>query len=158
MRISTDVLRIHGLLEKRVYKAYFDLGGVLTIGEGHTTNVREGQVATDAEIDAWNRQDFMLCEAAIKRLVTRNLTQGQWDALCLFINNVGVHAFETSTLLRKLNEGNAVAASRELRRWNHVGSAEVRGLTKRRLIEVLIWYGRASMIDAVLIALLEQYV
>jgi len=158
LRISADCLRIHGLLERRYYKAYFDIGGTLTIGEGHTTNVHEGQTATDEEIDQWNRQDFMLVDAAIGRLVTVSLTQPVIDALALFINNVGVHAFERSTLLRKLNAGDPQGAQVELARWDHVGQTEIRGLAKRRLVEACVWQGMASKIDWHFIDLLLDYI
>ena len=46
------------------------------------------------------------------------LNQNQFDALVDFVFNVGVRAFETSTLLRRLNEGNYQGAADQFLVWN----------------------------------------
>lgn len=99
----------------------------------------------------------MLVEASLKSVLTRDVTQAQWDALALFVNNIGVHAFARSTLLRKLNGGDAIGARLELRKWVHVDGSPSTGLLKRRLAESVIWSGGADIIDAPFLNVLLQY-
>jgi lysozyme len=49
-----------------------------------------------------------------------------------FTYNVGVGAFEKSTLLRKLNGGDRVAACNELPRWVYARGVKLPGLVNRR--------------------------
>lgn len=155
MRFSKAVPRLLELLEDRKYFAYQDGGGVWTCGIGHTRGVGPDTKADDAKIDEWLRQDLMVCDAAIKKLVTRNLTQGQMDALGLFVFNVGVAAFARSTLLKRLNAGALDAARDELNRWVHDEGERVRGLDIRRCIEAFVWNGLASKIDAKFLHVLQ---
>lgn len=119
--------------------AYRDTKGVLTIGYGHTSHVYEGQTCTQAEADAWLAQDVGIAEAAVNRLVTVKLTQGEFDALVDFTFNVGVGAFSNSTLHHLLNEGNYKAAANEFEKWDYCGGVVVAGLLRRRLAEKAVF-------------------
>ncbi len=46
--------------------------------------------------------------------VLPNLTQNQFDALCSLIFNIGLRAFEKSTLLKRLRAGDTVRAAERL--------------------------------------------
>lgn len=60
-----------------------------------------------------------------------------------FTFNVGEHAFETSTLLKRLNAGDFAGVPEELARWNKVtinGRKVVsNGLTRRRAREAKLF-------------------
>lgn len=158
MRFSKDCLRISGLLEGTRHKAYQDGNGVWTIGRGHTLNVKPGMTATDAQIDAWERQDFMRADAAIKHLVARDLTQAQIDALGLFVMNKGVTAFERSTLLVRINAGQLDDVPHQLSRWHFDNGKDVDGLRVRAAVEQYVWLGLAPKINEQFIAVLRGMV
>jgi lysozyme len=116
--------------------AYQDGNGIWTIGYGHTgPGVVEGLACTLAEAQAWLDQDLATADAAIARLVKMALTQNQWDALVSLVYNIGAGNFAKSTVLRELNQGNAVGASAAIAMWNKVAGQVSRGLATRRAAE-----------------------
>jgi lysozyme len=121
--------------------AYQDSGGNWTIGCGHTGGVHEGQTITRAQADELFRRDIAPCEDAVNSAVKVTLLQPEFDALCSFAFNVGVGAFHSSTLLKKLNEGSYSAVPGELRRWNKSNGQVNRGLVNRRESEIAQWNG-----------------
>jgi GH24 family phage-related lysozyme (muramidase) len=52
-----------------------------------------------------------------------------------FCYNLGTPAFKKSTLLKCLNAGDIVGASKQFLAWNKAGGKTVAGLTKRRAAE-----------------------
>lgn len=119
MKISQQGLDLLVAREGKRNKAYLDSVGVWTIGVGHTgPEVHEGLVWTDAEIEAALRADIARFEDAINDSVTVGLEQYQFDALVSFSFNVGVGAFKTSTLLRKINLQQFEAAALQFDRWH----------------------------------------
>lgn len=158
MRFSKNVPRILEILEARKNFAYQDSGGVWTVGIGHTRGVGPNTQADDRQIDVWLREDLMVVDAALKALVTIDLPQRVLDALGIFVFNIGVPAFQQSTLLRKLNGGDEHGARKELPRWCHVHGAENNGLKKRRCVEGLIWLGLGDRIDDIVVYTIEAAV
>ena len=129
-------------------KPYLCPAGKWTIGYGSTfyadgTPVRDGdQPVTETQAIELLRNTLGQYEDAVSRAVIVPLTQGQFDALVDFSYNVGCANFRTSTLLRKLNEGNYVAASLQFERWVHGGGKVLPGLVKRRAAERDLFLGR----------------
>ena len=129
--------------------AYKCPAGIRTIGYGHTLNVRAGQVITKAQAEEFLHADLSKCDAAISRLVTVSLKQCERDALASFIFNVGVNAFQSSTMLRKINADDMQGAANEFLRWNKATDPNTRklivlnGLTKRREAEKQLFEGKA---------------
>lgn len=116
--------------------AYLDTGGVWTIGVGHTgPEVVKGLSCTMEQAMAWLAEDVREAEDAINKAVKVSLTQNQFDALVSFVFNVGVGAFLSSTLLKKLNAGDYEGAAGQFPRWNKDNGKEIAGLTKRRHLE-----------------------
>jgi lysozyme len=123
-------------LEGTRYVAYYDGGGVLTNGVGHTgKDVFEGQRVKEDQVKAWLQEDVIEAEDAVNSLVKVELTQNQFDALVSFVFNIGSEAFSESTLLKRLNEGNYEGAAKQFPRWNKDNGKTISGLTKRRLLE-----------------------
>lgn len=106
-----------------------------TIGWGHTRGVKQGDTCTEEQAEIWLAEDLMPVELCIENSVSGPLTQGQHDALCSFVFNLGCVALRNSTLLRKLNAGDDVGAAEEFKRWDHSKGKVLAGLTKRRLAE-----------------------
>jgi lysozyme len=120
-------------------RAYLDSAGIPTIGFGHTSGVEMGQQITQETADQYLREDLKVAQDAIANTVRVPLTQGQYDALCSLIFNIGAGAFQNSTLRRKLNEGDYSGAADEFLRWDKAtvnGALTVLpGLQKRRMAE-----------------------
>lgn len=128
--------------------AYQDSAGVWTIGYGHTGGVRPGDRITQAEAEAYLRQDTGWAQQAVRDLVRVPLSQGQFDALTSFTFNLGRGALEGSTLLRKLNAGDYAGAQAEFGRWVHAGGEVLQGLVRRRAAEGDLFGGSAPAADA----------
>lgn len=60
------------------------------------------------------------------------LNQNQFDALVSFAFNVGLGAFETSTLFRKLKARDIAGAAEEFGRWIYSEGKKLAGLVTRR--------------------------
>jgi lysozyme len=106
-----------------------------TIGWGSTRGVTQGMVITEDEAEERLKADLQPVELCIENSVSVPLTQGQHDALCSFVFNLGCVALRNSTLLRKLNAGDDVGAAEEFKRWDHSKGKVLAGLTKRRQAE-----------------------
>lgn len=125
-------------------KAYRDKKGVLTIGYGRTSNVKEGDTTTREAEDAWLAQDAARRAQEVLDTVKVPLTQGQLDALVSLQYNIGQGQFSGSTLVKKLNKGDYKGAANEFAKWNKIvhddGRVEaLEGLTKRRARELAMF-------------------
>lgn len=74
-------------------------------------------------------------EQAVSAAVKAKMTQGQFDALVSFAYNAGPENMKTSTLVRKLNDGDPKGAAAEFDRWVFGGGVRLKGLTIRREAE-----------------------
>lgn len=121
-----------------VLQAYPDPGSggePWTIGIGHTGGVRPGDTCSEAQAMAWLRADVVDAENGVSRTVRVPLGQHQFDALVSFTFNLGAGALASSTLLRRLNDGDTAGASAQFPRWVKAGSRTLPGLVKRRARE-----------------------
>lgn len=121
--------------EGRSLVAYLDPVGIPTLCEGITRGVSLGDVATPAECDQLLEQELSIALAAVDRQVNVPLPETRRAALGSFVYNVGETQFARSTLLRKLNAGDALGACAELSRWVYAGGQRLAGLVKRRAAE-----------------------
>ena len=115
--------------------AYQDSVGVWTIGYGHTKGVYNGMTITQEEAEQMLLTELEEYEGYIENMVTVPLTQNQFDALVVWIYNLGPTNIKNSTLLKELNAGNYNAAGQEITRWNKAGGKVLAGLVKRREAE-----------------------
>ena len=114
-------------------KAYLCPAGVPTVGYGHTEYVTLGDTVTEEEACELLRQDVQEAADAVDDLVDVELTQGQYDALCSFIYNLGRTAFTNSTLLKMINMGkSAKEIGPQFDRWIKANNVVVPGLVRRR--------------------------
>ena len=115
--------------------AYQDSVGVWTIGYGHTKGVYDGMTITQDQAEQMLLSELEEYEGYIENMVTVPLTQNQFDALVVWVYNLGPTNFKNSTLLKELNAGNYNAAGQEITRWNKAGGKVLAGLVKRREAE-----------------------
>lgn len=113
-------------------QAYLDAAGVLTIGYGHTKDVRPGDQITQLIADLYLRRDIAQAEQQVRQLGL-TLTQGQQDALTSFVLNLGIGRLKRSTLLKLIRAGAPEEdIKRQFRQWVYAGGRKLPGLVKRR--------------------------
>jgi len=135
-RISEPGLELIKRHEGLRLDAYLDPVGIKTIGYGHTgPDVLMPMSITEETAEIMLENDLAECYGCIDNYVDVDLTQGQFDALCSFIFNLGCGAFRNSTLLRLLNRGDYDGARKQFPRWCHAGGKKLAGLVKRRAEE-----------------------
>lgn len=123
-------------LEGVRYEPYRDVAGVLTVCYGHTgADIVIGRRYTSGECKAMLDKDLVPFARSVERSVKIPASEYQKASLISFSYNVGVKAFESSTLLRKLNAGDSKGACDEMRRWNKAGGKVWKGLINRREVE-----------------------
>lgn len=110
-------------------KAYKDgvVGGIqmYSIGYGHQIvpgdGLNKNSVITAEHAGRLFDADVASREKAVRLNVTAPLSQAQFDALVSLAYNIGIGAFKTSTLLKRLNEGNYTEALARFHEWNKSG-------------------------------------
>lgn len=134
MNLSPLGLAVLEFFEDYRDSAYQDQHGVWTCGYGHTgPDVTQGTTCTLEQADVWLRQDIADAERTVNSL--GELGQHQFDALVMFVYNVGSHAFLGSTLHTLIDAGDDTSAAQEFLKWNHVNGVPNVGLTRRRHVE-----------------------
>lgn len=119
-------------------KAYPDPpgSGKYSIGWGHQIqpgeSYRPDSVIGRDEGDQLLRVDVGSAYACVTQHVEVDLTPQQTAALISFCYNVGCGAFQDSTMVRLLNQGDFEGAAAQFPSWNHSGGAISQTLTDRR--------------------------
>ena len=117
-------------------KAYICPAGVLTIGYGTTgSRVKPGLKIDKPTAVQWLKEDVDKFEKAVEDLVEIELNSNEFSALVSFTYNCGEGALASSTLLRKLNQGDKTGAAKEFDRWVKGGGRSLPGLVRRRNAE-----------------------
>lgn len=132
MKISQEAIDQIRKLESYRSHAYLDPVGIPTIGYGHISGVKMGQVCTELQAEEFLKQDMIPGEKAIERLVRVPITQGQLDACQDFCFNLGTGSFARSSLLRLMNEKKFIDAADDFGQWVHAGGKVLPGLIIRR--------------------------
>ena len=138
-RISPELLDAVKTFEGLRLASYKCPGKVWTIGYGHTRGVHPGQTITEAQAESLLKAD-LISVVSFTNLSGIAKTQGQFDALCSFIFNVGKGNFLKSTLRTKiLQQAPAKEIQAEFRRWVYAKKVKQPGLVKRRNWEARRW-------------------
>ena len=139
MQFSTTGLELLKKLEGFRAKPYADSGGKMTVGYGHLIvpgdGVALGDIIDPVKATELLTKDVQRTVDGVNDNVTSTITQNQFDALVIFVYNVGVTAFKNSTLLKMLKAGDIKGASEQLLRWDKVNGVSVSGLHNRRVAE-----------------------
>lgn len=146
MRASDALITYLKRREAFAEKPYRDSAGRLTVGYGHVLTAGERAMRTlvmvdMAHADALLRQDVStraLWLAAVNSNLAQPLNQQQFDACLSLAFNIGLTAFENSTLLKMLRAGNFAGAANQFERWIYATDPKtgkkiaLRGLVSRR--------------------------
>lgn len=107
-------------------------GDVPTIGFGSTEGVKLGDTITPEKAIERAYRDIRNTESAIHKCVHVPLSTSEYDAFTSLAYNIGTSAFCSSTLVKKLNDGDYEGACAEIKRWVYVKGEVVPGLVNRR--------------------------
>ncbi len=144
MRLLLEFEGKHKKLPDGRYKAYRCPANVATIYAGLTHGVKDGMIVTEEQGQKMLAKELAKYEDAVERLVTRELNQNQYDACVLLTFNIGIGAFQKSTLLKEINRGNFHLVPGQFMRWVNGGGKKLPGLVRRRAAEAALWSEPAS--------------
>ena len=128
------------VLPSGMVEAYIDPVGVWTIGCGITgPDVKKGTRWTRAQCDERLMEEIHKAFAGVVR-ASKVLAVDQVRAAAVtdFAFNLGVGAYQGSTLRRKVNERDWEEAGRQARRWVKAGGRTLPGLVLRREVEAVM--------------------
>jgi lysozyme len=116
---------------------YICPAGYWTIGYGHLCDPKHPPITED-EADIYLARDLQTALAATLRYcpVLATEPERRLAAIVDFTFNLGAGRLQTSTLRRRVNQRDWIAAGQELRRWVYGGGRVLSGLVKRREAEV----------------------
>ena len=140
MKASVDAYELIKQFEGLRLEAYLCPAGIWTIGYGHTSGVSPNSFITIQEADEYLHRDVAAIEMQLNKL-NLSLRQCQWDAIVSFVFNVGIGNFKASTLLAKIRinqDDNSIID--EFLRWVYANGKVMRGLQKRRLTEMKLYF------------------
>lgn len=135
--MNSDVSALIRRLESLRLTAYRCPAGIWTIGYGHTQGVVPGMTITADRAEELLRQDLAPIDAAIPRTLAPNRRQ----ALASFIFNVGMGAWQRSSLRRLIADNPDNPSIRgQFMRWVYAGKRKLPGLENRRRIEADLYF------------------
>ena len=133
---------------------YLDAAGIWTIGYGHVIRPHEKKSLThltEAQATDLLKQDADPTELYLRAISPNfkiQLNQHQFDGLVTLAFNIGLRAFETSTLLRLLRTGDFEGAAAQFDAWVKITKIDkggvrrkvrIRGLVNRRRMDRAIF-------------------
>lgn len=114
---------------------------VWTIGYGHTLNVKPNQKITQQQAEQFLKQDLVKFENCINNIHIKKLNQNKFDALVSFTFNVGIGAFQSSTLRKKVvNDSDDKNILLEFYKWIYANGKQLAGLKQRRKAEADLYF------------------
>lgn len=122
---------------------YLDSAVLPTIGYGHLILPNEKHLfqhgVNKDEATSILKQDLLLAQSAVTRLITTPLNNNQFDALASFTFNLGAGALQRSTLRIKVNRGEHEDVPAEFIRFVWAGGKKIPGLLRRRKAEAELY-------------------
>ena len=116
-----------------------------TIGYGHLCDPKHPPI-TEVEAASYLTQDLKVALAATLRYcpVLATEPENRLAAIVDFTFNLGAGRLQTSTLRRRVNQRDWLAAATELRRWVYGGGKVLPGLVMRREAEIELLVDRST--------------
>lgn len=135
--ISVAAAKLTAPYEGCVLTPYQDPRGIWTYGYGSTVDLYGNPVAattpplTQEQALELLQNEMTNAAQTVENYVDVELNVNQAAALTDFVFNCGAYAFEQSTLLLMLNNGDYVDAANQFARWDHAGNVQLAGLERR---------------------------
>ena len=125
---------------------YTCVAGKRTIGYGHVLKPSENYVCglSEKKAEELLMLDLSAVEEVVDAAVGEALEEYQRDALVSFAFNVGVYAFQHSTLLKELKAGNYEKVPGQFLRWVYVNGKPCSGLLRRRQAEAAMFLNKTG--------------
>lgn len=139
MNVSQEGIDLVKQFEGCKLTAYQDVGGIWTIGFGHTGGVQPGDTCTQEQADQWLLSNLQTAANCVLNNLTCALRQNELDALACFTYNVGCKNFINSTMRLYLDRNQITQAAMEFQKWDHVNGQVVVGLFRRRMAEKMLF-------------------
>ena len=126
-------------------RTYLCPAGKLTIGFGHTENVKAGDTVTYTEAYKMLVEDVRRYVDGMSRWVNVPVTEGQFIALTSLAFNVGTDyvVHKCPKLMRALNTGNTEECARQFLDITKCNGKVLPGLVRRRQAEAKLFLGEA---------------
>ena len=137
MRASPNLIDYLKRREEFSPVPYLDAAGIWTIGYGHVIRPHEKKTLytlTEAQASDLLDRDCDPVELYIRAISPTfkiQLNQHQFDGLVTLAFNIGLRAFEESTLLKRVREGDFEAAAAEFDRWVYVTKVAKGGIRRK---------------------------
>lgn len=149
-----DLIKHFESLSLKAYPDPKSGGDPWTCGWGETEGVTRDTFWTLDECERRFEDSIAKREAMVRKYVTHETTQGEFDAFVSIFYNVGeggphkdgigrLKDGRPSTLLRKFNEGDIGGCETEWMKWVSKGSNVENGLKNRRTAELKLFRGEA---------------
>ena len=122
-------------------ESYLCPAGMWTIGYGTTDGVKQGMKISQEHAEELLIKDCQMFYSGVIKHSGGICNEKQVGALVSFVYNVGVKAFEESTLLKVIKKKpNDAQIKNELMRWVFVNGKVMRGLERRRKAEAELYF------------------
>lgn len=156
MIVSKNAYDLIKTFEGLKLEAYVCAAGKISIGWGHTKNVRMGDCINEAQAVTFLREDIANFESQLLKALNADaieIKQCEFDALICFAFNLGSTNLVNSTLWHKLKAGDTAGASKQFTSWvyakrtvkldgkSYTINEPLRGLCARRLSEQSLFDG-----------------
>lgn len=139
---AIDIVKEFEGLELKAYPDPATGAEPYTAGWGHTgPDVKLGMKVSLTKANEWLRDDLETASRKLGRVVKPEiidmLTDGQYAALLSFVFNLG--ARPTWTIWKVLNSRQFDAVPAQIMRFNKAAGRVMKGLTRRRAAECVLW-------------------
>lgn len=140
MNVSTPGIILIKQFEGLRLQAYPDPGtggAPWTVGYGHTgPDVYRGLRITEREAEDLLKKDLARFERGVDRLTEGSFTtQAQFNAMVSLAYNIGLGAFQRSSVLRYHRQGQKIRAGASFLLWVKAAGRKLPGLVRRRAAE-----------------------
>lgn len=157
MITSEDGIKLIKHFEGTHYNVYLCPALLYTVGVGHLLAPEQAKLPlnkrkewildpklnrtyTEEEVNDLLKKDLRRFELGVSRLITIPLKQCEFDALVSFSFNLGLGTLQRSSLRSKLNRGDKEGAMDTLMKYCRAGGKILRGLERRRIAEINLFF------------------
>ena len=146
MRTSTNGIELIKSFEGCKLTAYYDAVGVLTIGYGHTSGVKEGDKITQKKADELLVGDLLRFETRVNYWSEKKyfFNQNEFDALVSFAYNCGNGNLDG---LLKNGRNSRGQIADDILLYNKAGGKMLTGLAKRRQKERTLFLSPVEIVS-----------